>query len=97
MKTKKTSELGSSNVGITRYVLRSPDGQFVASFAMSDWSFVLCTRMEDALMFGSMTQALAVGFCLGFGMNMAAIPYNPHQLQFPFKLRHHELPGLRGA
>ena len=81
MKTQKNSNSAFLNGNcVTRYVLRSPDGQFVASFAMSDWTYVLCERIEDALMFASMTQALAVGFCLGFGINMAALPHNPHQL-----------------
>ena len=80
MNTQNKTDSAFLNVNsVTRYVLRGPSGQFVASFAMADWTYALCDSPADALHFGSMSQALAVGFCLGFGKDMAAIPYNPHQ------------------
>jgi hypothetical protein len=80
MNTQNKTDSAFLNVNsVTRYVLRGPTGQFVASFAMADWTYVLCDDMRNALHFGSMSQALAVGFCLGFGRDMAAVPFDPHQ------------------
>lgn len=82
--TKTTSSLfGFSKVNVaraTRYVLIAPEGGFVASLNPADWSYTLTSDENNARLYTSMTQALCVGFCLGFDSTMIARPFAGDQL-----------------
>jgi hypothetical protein len=88
MKNNNSSLLASLNgsgVRSSGYVLRqSLQNVYVAAFTSSDWSWIPTEDIHSAQLFSSMTQALAVGFCLGFGAAMEAIPHDSKQVCFSF-------------
>jgi hypothetical protein len=88
MNNKKNSLSGFKNdksFGASGYVLRQTlQNTYVAAFSVMDWSWVPTDDADQAMLFVSMTQALTVGFCLGFGTSMEAISHTTGQASLPF-------------
>ena len=70
--TNTLSSASSNGVSVTRYVLRlkNDSDSYVKTWTSEGWSHTVCNEANEAFQFSSMTLALCVGFCLGFGAKM---------------------------
>ena len=71
-KTEKTSGFANFNVGSeTRYVVYLPNiKRYLHTWTSTGWQATLCEKQCQAWTANTMTTALLIGFCLGFGSGM---------------------------
>jgi hypothetical protein len=72
MKTEQTAGVASKN-GVNQYVLFLPEhNRYLQTWTQHGWDYSLCDTVDQACSFPTVTAALLVGFCMGFGDDMRA-------------------------